>query len=42
MHIFEGKSYVVFCFENLNGYDTIKLYTYNSDIQSPLSSIKLR
>ena len=28
MHIFEGKSYFVFCFENLYGYDTIKLYTY--------------
>ena len=26
MHIFEGKSYVVFSFENLYGYDTIKLY----------------
>ena len=25
MHIFEGKSYVVFCFENLDGYDVIKL-----------------
>ena len=23
MHIFEGKSYVVFCFKNLYGYDTI-------------------
>ena len=42
MHIFKGKFYVVFCFENLYDYDTIKLVyiAINSGLQSSYNIVK--